>query len=123
MFAYENGAKTLLNARKNAAKRARLAQPNESTRHRTRASATQRCQTRETTKTRSTRERPNTSPHSAMQSHAKIVATTKKAARGRTVELMPQAVEPWPTELRWIAVQVAPSGVFNKAKTGKLTPN
>jgi len=67
MFAYENGAKTLLNARKNAAKRARLAQPNESTRHRTRASATQRCQTRETMKTRSTRERPNTSPHSAMQ--------------------------------------------------------
>jgi len=58
MFAYEN-------ARKNAAKCARLAQPNESTPHRTRASATQRCQTRETTKTSSTRERPNTNTAAA----------------------------------------------------------
>jgi hypothetical protein len=32
-------------------------------------------------------------------------------------------VEPWPTELRWIVVQVVSSAIFNKGKTGKLTPN
>ena len=63
-------------------------------------------------------------PCKAMQNHAKIVATkTTVAGRGRTVDLRSQAAEPWPTELRWIAIQVAPSAVFNKGKTEKSLIN